>query len=640
VADSFCLTYVGPEPATVQDCKPINCFAWQTDVGWGTCSVSCSSGTQNRGVWCQDTTLNQLGGSPADCSPQPKPATQTGCGLPCTNNFLDSFSISNQVSFPFTPTQQVYTVNVPSHITTSTGTAARQDPLATMTWNIQTVSGLVYPTTQPIQVTVRSEAGVDRVYTVNVYRLPSTNAFLGSLTPSTGAWAPALSLTSTFTYTLTVANVITSVSFTATQGHVDQLSLTWSPSSTVGPTLPVWPSQTITVITGHAQDGVTTQAYTIIVERLRSSISTLAGLTITALSTARLFPTFATATPSYTLSGRLGPDILDVIITASLTDGTATLSYTVQHETGSVGPVSFAPATAISVSIFQGEQTLIIRVLAQDLATESIYTCTFSKVSSESRLQSMSQTVGWINTPVVPDTHTYTLTVPFSATEITVGPAMKNQFATGVYSFQGTSAKFSVSAPIPPLPLTTVGDFTLELRITSEDLSTFTEYVLTIHRQSNDGVLALLNAPQADFTEPFQVGMLSYTLNLASTITSLTLQARPAYSFAILEVKVGSAAYVALAGTGSTVTVIAADHLAYGDMTVLIRVTAEDLTPGTVTTLTVHRLSSQATLTGIINTAGAIATTAVLDYSITVDVGVMSFNLQPVPTSDYALINI
>jgi hypothetical protein len=169
VEDSFCLTYVGPEPATVQDCKPINCSAWQTDAGWDVCSVHCSSGTQNRGVWCQDTTLNQLAGSPVDCSPHPKPATLLGCGLPCTNNFLASFSVSNQVSFPFTPTQQVYTINVPSHITTSTSTAARQDPLATMMWNIQTVSGLVYPTTQPIQVTVHSEAGVDRVYTVNVY---------------------------------------------------------------------------------------------------------------------------------------------------------------------------------------------------------------------------------------------------------------------------------------------------------------------------------------------------------------------------------------------------------------------------------------------------------------------------------------
>src|SRR6185312_14715119 len=114
VSDWYCLTYVSGEPATSQTCTNGPCYGWQYD-GWDTCSVTCSSGVQYRDVWCQDTTNNVPAGPETFCT-APKQATQQSCGSPCTNNYLASFTITNQISFPFVPGTQTYSVDVPDTI--------------------------------------------------------------------------------------------------------------------------------------------------------------------------------------------------------------------------------------------------------------------------------------------------------------------------------------------------------------------------------------------------------------------------------------------------------------------------------------------------------------------------------------------
>jgi hypothetical protein len=619
VADSFCQTQLGnPLPAS-QNCGIQPCYAWQVN-GWRDCSVTCSNGVNSRDVWCQDTTANVLASSTAFCT-APMPDTTQPCYTACTNNYLQSFTISNAVSFPFVQTQMDYSIEIPWDFTTATGTAAKEDPTATMTWQMQTVSGLIYPTTQAIQVTVRSQAGVGRVYTVNVLRRPSYNAFLDSLTASSGTWGSVHALTTTFSYTLTIPNAVTSVTFGATLADAPRASLIWSPASTVSGLTALPDTHSVTVST-RAEDGTTTRTYTIVISRLRSSIATLAAMDVTTPSTARLFPSFATPILAYKLSGRLGPGLTKVTLTFQLVDDTASVYYSLSHAGGTVGPTLVPTGGSYfgtaDISIFEGAQVLTMRVVAQDGATQVVYACDFTKVSSDSKLAGMTRSIGVIDTPVVPNTQAYSLTVPFSATSITLVPTMRNAFATGVYTWQGTSsAQFSVAAPVPSLALPTVGDFSLDLRITSEDLSTFTEYAFTIHRQSNAGQLAQLSSSQADFTQSFQLGQLSYTLNLPSSATSLLLSATPTHALATLHVAIGVAGAYGPLAKSTSVAVIPSGQLNFDDTIVRVRVTAEDGTVGDVTELLVHRLSSDASLSGFVNTVEPVTITGgATDYTL------------------------
>jgi hypothetical protein len=193
---------------------------------------------------------------------------------------------------------------------------------------------------------------------------------------------------------------------------------------------------------------------------------------------------------------------------------------------------------------------------------------------------------------------------------------------------------------VPSLALPTAGDFELKIRITSDDLSTVTEYVFSIHRQSNAARLAQLSSSQADFTQSFQLGQLSYTLNLPSSDTSLLLSATPTHALATLQVAIGVAGAYVLLAQSTSVAVIPADQLDFGDTNVRVRVTAEDGTVGEVTELLVHRLSSDATLSGFVNTVEPVTITGgATAYTLHTSAQIATFNAQPVPASPYATLS-
>jgi Cadherin-like beta sandwich domain len=115
-----------------------------------------------------------------------------------------------------------------------------------------------------------------RTYTITVNRAASTNANLSTLVPSVGALSPGFSSTTT-TYTVSVANAVSGIAFTATSADAgatikinDAAVVSGQQSGSIA--LSVGTNVMNVVVT--AQDGATTKTYAVTVNRAaRPSIS-------------------------------------------------------------------------------------------------------------------------------------------------------------------------------------------------------------------------------------------------------------------------------------------------------------------------------------------------------------------------------
>jgi hypothetical protein len=117
-----------------------------------------------------------------------------------------------------------------------------------------------------------------------------------------------------------------------------------------------------------AQDGITSDTYTIVVTRAAAALSsdaTLSGLTI---SSGTLTPGFTSGNISYTDS--VGSGVNSVTVTATVHQGNATVKV-------NGTPVSSgSPSRAISLNV--GSNTISILVTAQDGVTQDVYAITIT----------------------------------------------------------------------------------------------------------------------------------------------------------------------------------------------------------------------------------------------------------------------
>ena len=131
----------------------------------------------------------------------------------------------------------------------------------------------------------------------------------GSLSPSFAS--------GTLAYTASVANSVSSLIVTPTTNDANATATVNGASATTPVTLAVG-SNTVTVQV-TAQDGVTTQSYTVAVTRAASSDATLSAL---ALSQGSLSPSFASGTLAYTAS--VAHSVSSLIVTPTTNDANAT----------------------------------------------------------------------------------------------------------------------------------------------------------------------------------------------------------------------------------------------------------------------------------------------------------------------------
>ncbi|MDA7475107.1 BspA family leucine-rich repeat surface protein [Planktomarina temperata] len=190
----------------------------------------------------------------------------------------------------------------------------------------------------------------------------SSDATLSALTLSSGSLSPGFA-SGTLAYTASVPNSVSSLIVTPTTNDANATATVNGASATTPVTLALG-SNTVTVQV-TAQDGVTTQSYTVTVTR--AALPSDATLSALSLSSGSLSPSFASGTLAYTAS--VPNSVSSLIVTPTTNDANATAT------------VNGASATT-PVTLAVGSNTVTVQVTAQDGVTTQSYTVTVTRAAS------------------------------------------------------------------------------------------------------------------------------------------------------------------------------------------------------------------------------------------------------------------
>ena len=451
-----------------------------------------------------------------------------------------------------------------------------------------TPATLTNGTTYPI--TIRALNGVGYSATSNsISGTPLASASsvktLTALSLSSGTISPTFAA-STFSYTVSVAGSVSSLTVTAAKTEakekveVNGVVISAAGSATLSNTSGSIPisvgSNTITILV-TAENG-TNNTYTITVNR-QDGNANLSALTI---GSGSLSPAFSVDTLDYTTTVAYSVTSLTITPTMASANATATVN-------GSA--VTSGSAFTFS-SLTVGSNTATIVVTAQDLTTKT-YRIVITRValSTDSSLSALTTSAGTWGTSFVAGTFAYSIDVPNETANLSIT-------ATAGYSAAtisiGANSLTSGSA-YGPIALNT-GANTITIRVTAEDTSVTSDYVLTITRaKSVVSTLSTLTTSAGSLSPTFTPTTSTYSITVGYSVSSLTFT--PTTTASVATVTVG----------GVTVTsgqASAAQSLSVGSTTITIVVTAEETSITRTYTITVTRKSNDATLSGLSTSVG------------------------------------
>jgi len=308
-----------------------------------------------------------------------KTYTITVTRAPSSNAGLANIALSlGTLSPDFATTTTAYTASVANATTSITLTPTTADPTASVqvngtTVNSGTASGAINLNVGPNTITMivtAQDGATNKTYTVTVTRDPSANDDLSSLKMSKGVFSPTF-VSGTTSYTDAVGNTITAVTVTPTTADATATVKVNGTPVTSGTAsnainLNVGPNTINVVVT--AQDGTTTQTYTVTVTRAGNSNDNLTSLK---MSKGIFSPTFTSTTTGYT--DAVGNTITSVSVTPTTSDPDATVK--VNGTAVSSGTASGA------VNLAVGANTIQVAVTASDNVTTKTYTVTVNRAS-------------------------------------------------------------------------------------------------------------------------------------------------------------------------------------------------------------------------------------------------------------------
>lgn len=232
-------------------------------------------------------------------------------------------------------------------------------------------------------------------------------------------------------------------------------------------------SNAITVLV-KAEDGTTTETYTVTVTRAASSDAQLSGLT---LSSGTLSPTFAAGTTSYAASVANG--VSSITLTPTVNESHATVKI------NGTSVSSGAASGAVSLSV--GNNPISVAVTAQD-GTTNTYALTVNRAaspggsrSSNADLSGLSLSSGSLSPVFASGTTSYSASVASGVNTLTVTPMASDGTATvKVNGATVTSGSASGSIGL------SVGTNSITVTVTAQDGTTKT-YGVTVARAGVDG---------------------------------------------------------------------------------------------------------------------------------------------------------
>jgi len=218
-------------------------------------------------------------------------------------------------------------------------------------------------TTQTDTITAYNVAGFSTAVVTLTYQPVSTVATLINLVPSAGTLDPAFVSTTT-SYVDSVSNTTRQITLTPTvTDSTATVTVNGKPvvSGTPSDQIPLVVGSNIITTIVTAQDGVTTDTYTVNVVRAPSSDASLINLTV---SQGHLSPAFNGSIMAY--ADTVSNSVTSITATPTVSDGTATITV------NGIPVVSGTPSDALPLAV--GNNTITVVVKAQDGVTIDTYT--------------------------------------------------------------------------------------------------------------------------------------------------------------------------------------------------------------------------------------------------------------------------
>ncbi len=347
------------------------------------------------------------------------------------------------------------------------------------------------------------------------FAISSTDATLGSLSTGTGTLSPSFTSGQT-TYTETVPNTTTSITVKPTANNTNAKSITVTAggvTSTVSsgsssPAIALAIGANIITVKITAQDGVTTDTYTITVTRTGSSNANLSNLVV--LSSCTLKPAFSANTTSYTAS--VSNTVTSVTVTPITQDPTATVKVN--------GTTVKSGSASGPVALIVGANTITIVVTAQDGITIKTYTVIVTRApSSNANLSNLAISPGTLTPAFSTNTIAYSATVSNTTTSLTVTPTTSDPTAT--IKVNGTTV---ISGKASGAIALAVGKNTINTVVTAQDGQTTKTYCITVTRTGSAiATLSKLAISSGTLAPVFATGTTSYTASVTNATTSITV---------------------------------------------------------------------------------------------------------------------
>lgn len=432
----------------------------------------------------------------------------------------DGENYIDEIDPAISDSNDTYTVRIPGNVSYVDLTVKPQSPLATVGFDFITVvdpenkidgvnpdgdsstsdARFYIPTntTKVANFIIISEAGGSKPYKLNIIREPRKDATLKTLAYTLpGGETEILDLATDptkrdFVITTPVDNNVTGINISA-RANDDQATV----SGHVGDRIIATGPNTYT-ITVTAEDGQTTEDYTISIERRKNSDATLSVLSVNGYTFNELFvprdPDHIHYTMNVdTLKETIGPD--DIIATP-----TKTTSKAVKDPEINLSKIT--------------PTTYNITVTAEDGVTKLIYTITITRpLSTDCFLKDVKLTGATIRPAFNKDTDSYTIIVPYGSTNFTM--TSEPNASTSTVSTNGNGTH-------------NLSEGNFVVTVTAENGDTKDYSFNIIESPSNDGKLTSLSVTNHTMTPTFVGTTFDYSIGeVENTFETLEVNAVP-----------------------------------------------------------------------------------------------------------------
>jgi len=444
--------------------------------------------------------------------------------------------------------------------------------------------------------------------------IPSSDASLSDVTLSSGALSPAFA-SGTFDYTASVVNGVSSIRVTPTTAdhlitvEVNGESVASGAQSgdidlNVG-------DNTITLV-ALAEDGETTKTYTITIERLRSSNANLSQLS---LSNGTLSPAFASNTTSYSANVNQSA----ITVTPTMADPMAAMKVN--------GTTVTNGAASQSIPLNIGNTAITVVVTAQDGTTTKTYTINITRtISANADLSGLALSNGTLSPSFGSGTTVYTASVGNNVNSITVSPTTAD--GNAVVTVNGVAVDSGAASASLPL---VVGSNTIAVAVTAENGTTTKTYTITVTRAKNSNAdLNDLTLSNGALIPSFIPGTFKTSVDhQVSSVTVTPTVSDAVYAAATVSLYASNGMLVSGPFAVTSGTASPSLPLTVGSNTITVLVTAQDGTTKTYSVTVTRGASSNADLSNLTLSSGALIPAFAGTYTANVGYSTDSVTVTP-----------